>query len=77
MFCYSDGSKLRYDTNKTVAVRNRPLWISTLPCEIAAYIAIHTFGLSMIYPGSVKFVQSFLSMINCFAFYIFGSRNMY
>lgn len=31
-----------------------------MPCEIAAYLAIHTFGLRMIYPGSIKLIQSFL-----------------
>lgn len=40
--------------------RTNPLWISSLPCEIAAYIAIHTFGIRMIYPGSVKLIQSYL-----------------
>lgn len=40
--------------------RTKPFWISTLPCEIAAYIAIHTFGIRMIYPGSLKLIQSFL-----------------
>lgn len=45
---------------KLKANRSKPFWISTLPCEIAAYIAIHTFGIRMIYPGSVKLIQSFL-----------------
>lgn len=45
---------------KLKASRPKPFWISTLPCEIAAYIAIHTFGIRMIYPGSVKLIQSFL-----------------
>lgn len=40
--------------------RTNPLWISSLPCEIAAYIAIHTFGIRMIYPGTLKIVQSYL-----------------
>lgn len=31
-----------------------------MPCEIAAYVAIHTFGIRMIYPGSLKIIQSFL-----------------
>lgn len=43
--------------------RNKPFWISTLPCEIAAYIAIHTFGIRMIYPGSMKLIQSFLHSV--------------
>lgn len=33
-------------------------WIS--PCSVAAYVAIHTFGLPMIYPGSIKLIQKFL-----------------
>lgn len=34
--------------------------MATLPCEVLAYIAIHTFGIRMIYPGSVKLIQCFL-----------------
>lgn len=34
--------------------------MSTLPCEIAAYVAIHTFGIRMLYPGSLGILQSFL-----------------
>lgn len=41
-------------------VSNKPFWISSLPCEIAAYIAIHTFGMRMIYPGSIRLIQSYL-----------------
>lgn len=55
---FSDLSK-RKDV-KLKANRSKPFWISTLPCEIVAYIAIHTFGIRMIYPGSVKLIQSFL-----------------
>lgn len=40
--------------------RNKPFWISSLPCQIAAYLAIHTFGIRMIYPGSVKLLQSYI-----------------
>lgn len=29
-------------------------------CEVAAYIAVHTFGIRMIYPGSLKLIQSYL-----------------
>uniref|UniRef100_A0A0K8TQ26 Putative conserved plasma membrane protein n=1 Tax=Tabanus bromius TaxID=304241 RepID=A0A0K8TQ26_TABBR len=42
-------------------VRSKPIWISSLPCEIAAYIAIHTFGIRMIYPGSLKILLNYLS----------------
>lgn len=42
---------------------SKPFWISTLPCEIAAYIAIHTFGIRMLYPGSLGILQTFLHPI--------------
>ncbi|XP_061388789.1 phosphatidylserine lipase ABHD16A [Musca vetustissima] len=38
----------------------RSFRFATLPCEIAAYIAIHTFGIKMIFPGSVKLLQSYM-----------------
>lgn len=56
----SDSSKRRKDLKPTSPSRPKPMWNSTLPCEILAYIAIHTFGIRMIYPGSVKLIQSFL-----------------
>lgn len=43
--------------------RSKPFWISTLPCEIAAYVAIHTFGIRMLYPGKIRLLQSFLQPI--------------
>lgn len=46
--------------NTTDSARRKPIWVSTLPCEVLAYIAIHTFGLRMIYPGSLKIIQSYL-----------------
>lgn len=52
------------DTRKPVhnqnAAKSKPFWISSLPCEIAAYVAIHTFGIRMIYPGSMSLIQSYL-----------------
>ncbi|XP_055378721.1 phosphatidylserine lipase ABHD16A [Condylostylus longicornis] len=41
--------------------RQRSFWMSSLPCEIIAYIAIHTFGLKLIYPGSVRLLQSYFT----------------
>lgn len=62
-FFVRDVSGDKKKTNIIVAPsRNKPLWISSLPCEIAAYVAIHTFGIRMIYPGSVKLIQSYLSI---------------
>lgn len=47
-------------SRKAVAITARGSinWIS--PCSIAAYVAIHSFGLRMIYPGSIKLIQKFL-----------------
>lgn len=42
----------------TVTERGSVNWIS--PCSIAAFLAIKTFGLAMIYPGSIKLVLSLL-----------------
>ncbi|XP_064541735.1 phosphatidylserine lipase ABHD16A [Drosophila montana] len=57
-----DVKALAGDAKKptTMAIRRDSLSIATLPCELIAYVAIHTFGLSMIYPGSVKLLQKFM-----------------
>ncbi|XP_035905846.1 phosphatidylserine lipase ABHD16A isoform X2 [Anopheles stephensi] len=47
-------------SRKPTAQRNKNFWISSLPCQIAAYVAIHTFGIRMIYPGSVRLLQSYV-----------------
>lgn len=50
------------NTSKKVAVvtsaRGSINWVS--PCSIVGFLAIHTFGLRMIYPGSIKLIQKFL-----------------
>lgn len=38
----------------------RSFRLATIPCEIAAYLAIHLFGLRMMYPGSIKILQSYM-----------------
>lgn len=50
-------------SNSIVEKRKKPFWASSLPCEIAAYIAMNTFGIRMIYPGSVKMIQNYLRKI--------------
>lgn len=39
--------------------RNSTALVSA-PCRILAYLAIHTFGIKMIYPGSVRLIQYYL-----------------
>lgn len=50
------------NNSKKVAVvtsaRGSINWVS--PCSIVGFLAIHTFGLRMIYPGSIKLIQKFL-----------------
>ncbi|XP_037933961.1 phosphatidylserine lipase ABHD16A [Teleopsis dalmanni] len=38
----------------------RSFQLATLPCELVAYAAMHTFGIRMIYPGSVKLLQNYM-----------------
>lgn len=33
---------------------------TSAPCRLLGYLAIHTFGIKMIYPGSVRLLQSYL-----------------
>lgn len=44
--------------NVSITARGSVNWVS--PCSIAAFVAIHTFGLKMIYPGSIKLIQKYL-----------------
>ncbi|TMW51494.1 hypothetical protein DOY81_003399 [Sarcophaga bullata] len=48
--------------NKVVLSKNstRSFHLATIPCEIAAYVAIHSFGIRMMYPGSIKLLQSYM-----------------
>lgn len=50
-----------HDSKKVSVVtstRGTVNWVS--PCSIIAFVAIHTFGIKMIYPGSIKLIQKFL-----------------
>lgn len=38
--------------------RSNVNWLS--PCSVTAFLAIHTFGLKMIYPGSIGLIQKYL-----------------
>lgn len=48
------------DITKKDVASNRNTSSVSAPCRILAYLAIHTFGIKMIYPGSVKLIQSYL-----------------
>ncbi|GLV42642.1 uncharacterized protein CBL_03381 [Carabus blaptoides fortunei] len=36
-------------------------WFVTLPCQIISYVAVHTFGIRLVYPGSLYILQAMLS----------------
>lgn len=55
-----DAKKRKPTHNLLAKNRTKPFWIASLPCEIAAYVAIHSFGIRMIYPGSMSLIQSYL-----------------
>lgn len=40
--------------------KSKPFWFSSLPCEVAAYVAIHSFGIRLIYPGSMRVLLSYV-----------------
>lgn len=56
------AASLKDNNSKKVPVVTSPRgtvnWIS--PCQVAAFLAIHTFGIKMIYPGSIKLILKFL-----------------
>ncbi|XP_026477392.1 protein ABHD16A [Ctenocephalides felis] len=55
-FNWNDASADKTKVRKYLETsRNRSAsqWAYSLPCQIAAYIAVHTFGIRMIYPGAV------------------------
>lgn len=62
-FLNSDKSKRHGNIDSIATNRRKPLWKLTSPCEVAAFIAIHTFGIRMIYPGMIRILQSFLHPI--------------
>lgn len=55
IFCRNEKKDLIQKNKK------RNFTIISLPFEMVAYIAIHTFGIRMMYPGSTKLFQYFMS----------------
>lgn len=63
-----DGGPIKPVNIKFTSVRepSKRSWYS--PCQIVAYIAVHTFGIKMIYPGSVQLVQKYLRKFQNYRF---------
>ncbi|KAJ1525091.1 hypothetical protein ONE63_009933 [Megalurothrips usitatus] len=49
-----DGSKQRLFVRKPASRRSPIDQFISLPCQIAAYLAAHTFGIRMVFPGSIS-----------------------
>jgi hypothetical protein len=32
-------------------------WLFALPCQVVSYLVAHTFGLRLVYPGSISMLQ--------------------
>lgn len=32
-------------------------WLFALPCQVVSYLVAHTFGLRLMYPGSISMLQ--------------------
>ncbi|KAF8795939.1 Phosphatidylserine lipase ABHD16A like protein [Argiope bruennichi] len=58
-----DASKPKIYLNKGAERDGILSKLMALPCDILSYIAIHTFGRMMIYPGSIGLLNTFLSPI--------------
>lgn len=55
----NDKSKPKVFLKKQTSKRSSILDnIKALPCQVLSYLAIHTFGRRMVYPGSVKLLQA-------------------
>lgn len=54
------GPKTKVYTNRPVLYQNVVQFVTTLPFRIIAYIAIHTFGIRLIYPGTIGILQIIL-----------------
>lgn len=52
-----DESKPRVYVDRSVG-RSGLGWVVTLPCQVAAWAAVHCFGRHLMYPGSIQLLQA-------------------
>ncbi|KAK4877496.1 hypothetical protein RN001_010002 [Aquatica leii] len=55
-----DLSKQRLQISRPLLNRSPFQLFMTIPCQIIGYIAVHTFGIRLIYPGSLSLLQLIL-----------------
>lgn len=59
----SDESKQRLFVRKPSSRRSPVDQFISLPCQIVAYLAAHTFGIRMVYPGSISLLGYIMSPV--------------
>lgn len=57
---FSDPSKQYTYIAPPVPYRNMLHLMTMIPCYVIGYIAMHTFGIKLVYPGSIGLLQLFL-----------------
>lgn len=58
--CTKDASEMGQQIPKKATYKNLINWAWQIPYKVIAYLAIHTFGIRLIYPGTLGFLQMLL-----------------
>lgn len=56
-----DAATHRLYISRPIPHRNTLQYVSSIPCQIIGYIAIHSFGIRLVYPGSLSLLQTILA----------------
>lgn len=64
---FSDESKQRLFVRKPSSRRSPVDQFISLPCQIAAYLAAHTFGIRMVFPGSISLLGYIMGKYHTFS----------
>lgn len=63
LYLFSDESKQRLFVRKPSSRRSAVDQFISLPCQIVAYLVAHTFGIRMVYPGSISLLAYIMSKL--------------
>ena len=61
---FSDETKHRLYVDRPSPRRTAMEWLFAMPCQVVSYLVAHTFGLRLVYPGSISVLQ--YVMCECF-----------
>lgn len=54
---FRDETKHRFYVDRPSPRRTSVEWLFALPCQVVSYLVAHTFGLRLVYPGSISILQ--------------------